>query len=119
MGPKKSGADGMWLTPSFPLGPHPNPRGGGEMNPSIHAGATGGPGNLVKASPAPEAAPFWPLGSELRELIRGMSFIMWVLAQKGDLSTLKSINISRKTLNPSCHPQELPDLDSSDPPNLA
>ena len=56
------------------------------MNPSIHAGAPGGPRDLVKAPLSPEAAPFWPLASEARQLIRGMSFI--VLAQKEDLSQL-------------------------------
>lgn len=52
------------------------------MNPSKRAGAAGSPGDLVKAPPPPEAAPFWTLASEARELIRGVSFIVWVLAQK-------------------------------------
>ena len=63
------------------------------MNLSIHAGASGGSGTLVKAPPPPEAALFWPSASEVRKLIFVMSSFTWALAQKGDLS-LKSINIS-------------------------
>lgn len=70
-GPEKSGADGIRLTPFFSLGPHPNPRGGGEMNPSTHAGALGGPGGLVKFAPAPRGRTLLALG------IRGKGINSW------------------------------------------